>query len=245
MLKKLRRSERGVTLVELIITVAVISAVGVIVTGTAMVLFNNTDFQLDLERVEQETRPVLRELIIGLREANDPNDTTSVHPVAELDWDHLAFYSDVPPLNCDPNADPGPDTVLCTEDDENVRIIPDLVLYELVNPRLVNGDQTWDLQRTVVQPDDVGAATLTYTPASGTPRIILENVIADDGTGAWGPLFAGVDWTGGVRTVIDSCSGSNCDFTLVQIRLHADPDTDQENPRVFEIFEEVRLRNAG
>lgn len=244
MLRRFFSNDRGVTLVELVITVAVVAAVGVIVTGTAMVLFNNTDFQLDLEQVEQETRPVLRELIIALREANDPNGAVSDHPVIDLDWDHLTFYSDVPPLNCDPNADPGPDGTLCTEDDENVRIIPDLVTYELVNPRVVNGDQIWDLQRTVVQPDDLGAATLTFTPGSGTPRIILENVIADDGTGAWGPLFAGIEWVGGVRTVIDSCSGSGCDLNLVQIRLHADPDTDQENPRVFEIFEEVRLRNA-
>ena len=245
MLRDLLRNDRGVTLVELIITIAVVSVVGVIVSATAVVLFNNADFQLDLESVEQDTRPVLRELIIALREANDPNGAVNEFPVIDLDWDHITFYSDVPPSNCDPNADPGPDTVICTEDDVNPRIIPDLVDYRLVNMRIVNGDQVWDLQRTVVQPDDLSDVVLTYTPATGTPRIILENVIADDGTGAWGPLFAGGDWAGGVRTLIDSCTGINCDFNLVQIQLQVDPDLVADNPRVFELFEEVRLRNAN
>lgn len=244
MLKRLVRDERGITLVELVITMAVVATVGVIVTGTAVVLFNNADFQLDLESVEQDTRPVLREMIIALREADEPNDLASVHPVTDLDWDTVTFFSDVPPANCDPNADPGPDMVVCTEDDISPRIIPDLVTYQLINLQVVNGDQVWDLQQTVVPPDDPAAATLTYTGA-GTSEVILRNVLADDGTGAWGPLFAGIDWTGGVRTVLNSCAGAACDFNLVQIQLQVDPDLVEDNPRVFEIFEEVRLRNAN
>lgn len=230
MLSRLASHDRGVTLVELVITVAVVATVGIIVTSAAMVLFNNADFQLDLEQVEQESRPVLRELIIAIREADDPNDQATVHPVTDLDWDHLTFFSDVPPQNVDP-GNPN-------------RIVPDLVDYRLVNLRVVNGDQVWDLQRTVIPPEDVTAATLTYDPADGTTRIILENVIADDGTGAWGPLFRGVDWTTGVRTVIDDCSGSACDLNLIEIQLQVDPNLVKDNPRVFEIFEEVRLRNA-
>lgn len=224
------RSDRGVTLVELVITIAVVATVGVIVAGTAVVMFNNADFQLDLEEVEQETRPVLRELIIALRESSDPNDVAAVHPVTDLGWDHVTFFSDVPPENVDPG---NPD-----------RIVPDLVDYRLVNMRVVNGDQMWDLQRTVIPPDDPTATILTYTPGSGTPMIILENVLADDGSGAWGPLFTGIEWAAGVRNTIASCSGAACDMNLVQIELQVDPSLVKDNPRVFELFEEVRLRNA-
>ncbi len=222
--------DRGVTITELSVVSLVVAITMAIVLNLFSGFFNNVQVVYDLEDVERVSRPVIRELVIQARQSIARGEDGDLHPVAELAWNKLAFYSDRLPY-----------------DDGGA---PELHTYELINCSKGSEGGVCALQLTVVPADDPGADTWTYTGAASLQRIELENVLADDpSVVSDGALFVGMEWTGDplTETEVGSCkegTGTPCDIEVVQIRLRVDPNLAQENPRVFEIEESVRLRNA-
>ena len=224
------RSDCGVSITELSVVSLIVGLVMAVVMGLFSGFFGNIQVIYDLEDVERQSRPVIRELVIQARQSIARGDAGDLHPVAELAWDTLSFYSDRLPY-----------------DDGGA---PELHTYELID--CSNGDEggVCDLQLTVVPPDDPAAEVWTYTGAPSIVRVELENVLADDpSVVAGGALFEGIEWAGdpASQVVVASCeesTGSDCDFQLVEIHLRVDPNPAKENPRIFEIEESVRLRNA-
>ena len=230
---RLHSGDDGISLSELLVVSLVVSITSAIIFGALSTMFSNVGYQFSLGEAEQQTRPVLRELIVRLRQSDKVGTSNSLHPVGEIDWDTLVFYADSPPTAVWPD-----------------RPVLDEYRYELVNCAIVGGEQVCDLQLTITPPDDPDPAVTpkVYT-GPGNSNIVLTQVLADD-YGARGPLFKGIDWippvpgADPVRTEIASCAGPSCTFPLVEIDLSVDPSLVTENPRIFEIHEEVRLRNG-
>lgn len=230
---RLRDEEQGISLSELLIVSLVVGITSAILFGALSSMFTNVGYQFALSETEQETRPVIREMIVRLRQSDKTGPSNTLHPIGEVDWDTLVFYSDSPPSSTWPALP-----------------VLDEYRYELINCAVAGGEQVCDLQLTITPPDDPDPAVTpkTYTGA-GFSTIELTEVLADN-YGARGPLFKGVDWVppvpgaDPVRTEIATCLGAACSFPLVEIDLAVDPSLVTENPRIFEIHEEVRLRNG-
>ena len=225
MFARLHLDQRGLTLTELSVTVMVM---GIALASLATLLngfFGNVQTQLSLSDAEREVRPVIREMVVEVRQAVPPSEAATALPVLEMDWDKLVFFSDRLPLDG----------------------IPEKHTYELINCTNDPNGGTCDLERTVVSAD-TSSVPPDFTFDDNTinrQEIVLTSVLADPDI-AIGPLFHGVEWVGtpATRTTVTACSaGTPCSFPLVVIDLRVDPSI-KENPGDYEIHEEVRLRNA-
>lgn len=219
----LHRDQRGLTLTEMSVTVMVMGIALASLSSLMLGFFGDVQTQLALSDAEREVRPVIREMVVEVRQAVPPSEAATAVPVLEMAWNKLVFYSDRLPLDG----------------------IPEQHTYLLVN--CSNGDAnggTCDLERTVVNADP-SSVPPTFTFGSLPPErqeILLTSVLADPSE----PLFHGVEWTGTppTRSTVASCdAASRCRFPLVVIDLRVDPSI-RENPGDYEIHEEVRLRNA-
>jgi prepilin-type N-terminal cleavage/methylation domain-containing protein len=224
-LASLHRDQRGLTLTEMSVTVLVMGIALASLAALLMGFFGNVQTQLSLSDAEREVRPVIREMVVEVRQAVPPSEDATAVPVLEMEWDKLVFYSDRLPLDG----------------------IPERHTYELINCSNGNNGGSCDLQRTVISAD-VSSVPPEFTFADNTlnrQEIVLTSVLADPYL-TTGPLFHGVEWTGSpsARTTVASCSAAvRCSFPLVVIDLRVDPSI-KENPGDYEIHEEVRLRNA-
>lgn len=221
----LHRDERGLTLTELGVTVMVMGIALAALSAMLLGFFNDVEIQLSLSDAERDTRPVIRELVVELRQSVPPTEAGTALPLAELDWDKVVFYSDRLPLDGTPEKH----------------------IYELINCSDGTDGGTCDLQRTVITADtDSVPPSFKYDNNTiDRQDIVLSRVLADPYLGT-GPLFRGVEWAGSpaVRTEVASCdAASRCTFSLVVVDLRVDPSI-KDNPGVYEIHEEVRLRNA-
>lgn len=202
------------------------------------------DWQIQsaLSAVERDTRPMVRDMLIEIRQSTAPSDSAGSNPVGEVAWDKLVFYSDR----------------LGDAFDS-----PEKHEYQLVNCTNGAAGGICELQLSIWEPDNpADASNWTYT---GTPsvEIVAANVLSepptdDDGnTSVWlasevdDSLFHLVAWdTSGATTtevIIGACNDSGstpCQANLVVIRLRIDPTTVKDNPAIYELQEEVRLRNA-
>jgi hypothetical protein len=135
-----------------------------------------------------------------------------------LTWDHIQFASDREPV------------------DGN----PELYDYQLVN--CAGG--ACELQKKITQPTANTSPNYTFT-GTVTTETVLKNVIASSTTSnGVGPLFTGR--TPPSTTPVASCSNAAtaCAFTIAVIDLRVDPALTLSSPRMFELHEEVRFRNA-
>jgi prepilin-type N-terminal cleavage/methylation domain-containing protein len=221
----LHRDQRGLTLTEMSVTVMVMGIALAAFSSLLLGFFGNVGTQLALSNAEREVRPVIREMVVEIRQAVPPSEAATALPVLEMAWNKLTFYSDRLPLDG----------------------VPEKHSYELVNCSNGNNGGECDLQRTVIKAD-VSSVPPAFTYANNTlerQEIVLVSVLADPYlTG--GPLFSGVEWVGtpSTRTTVASCDAvTRCRFPLVVIDLRVDPSV-KENPGDYEIHEEVRLRNA-
>ncbi|MFQ5968758.1 MAG: Tfp pilus assembly protein FimT/FimU, partial [Acidimicrobiia bacterium] len=133
-MRPLLKDDQGVSIAELTIVSFIVALTMAIVMGLFGGLFGNIQVTYNLEDVERETRPVIREMIIHARQSIPRGDSGDLHPVAELDWDKLSFYSDRLPY-----------------DDGGA---PELHTYELVSCSGGSAGGVCDLQLTVIPPDD-------------------------------------------------------------------------------------------
>jgi prepilin-type N-terminal cleavage/methylation domain-containing protein len=224
-LNSLHRDQRGLTLTEMTVTVMVMGIALASLSALLLGFFDDVQTQLALSDAEREVRPVIREMVVEVRQAVPPSEAATAVPVLEMAWNKLVFYSDRLPLDS----------------------VPEKHTYELINCTNGNNGGMCDLQRTVVTAD-VSSVPPVFTYANNTverQEIVLTSVLADPYL-TTGPLFHGVVWTGNpaVRTTVSVCDGVvRCDFPLVIIDLRIDPSV-KENPGDYEIHEEVRLRNA-
>ncbi len=225
LLRSLHRDQRGLTLTEMTVTVMVMGIALASLSALLAGFFNNVGTQLALSDAEREVRPIIREMVVEVRQAVPPSEAATALPVLEMAWNKLVFFSDRLPLDG----------------------IPEKHTYELVNCTNGNNGGTCDLQRTVVLADG-SSVPPTFTYSNNTverQEIILTSVLADPYLTS-GPLYHGVVWSGSpaVRTTVAACDAvSRCVFPLVVIDLRVDPSV-RENPGDYEIHEEVRLRNA-
>ena len=224
-LARLHRDERGLTLTELSVTVMVMGIALAALSSLLLGFFGNVETQLALSDAERDVRPVIREMVVEIRQAVPPSEAANALPVLEMAWNKLTLYSDRLPLDG----------------------VPEKHSYELINCSDGANGGTCDLQRTVIKAD-VSSVPPTFTFADNTldrQEIVLTSVLADPYL-TEGPLFHGVKWVGtpSARTTIASCDAvTRCRFPLVVIDLRVDPSV-KENPGNYEIHEEVRLRNA-
>lgn len=221
----LHRDQRGLTLSEMTVTVMVMAIALGAFASLLLGFFDNVGVQLALSDAEREVRPVIREMVVEVRQAVPPSEAATAQPVLEMAWNKLVFHSDRLPLDG----------------------VPEKHIYELVNCTNGSDGGICDLQRTVVEAD-VSSVPPTFTYVDNTverQEIVLTSVLADPYL-TTGPLFHGVAWVGSpaARTTVASCDPiSRCMFPLVIIDLRVDPSVN-ENPGNYEVHEEVRLRNA-
>lgn len=101
MLSRLR-DERGFSLVELVVAVGVF---GMFLASAYAIIFGfmkDVDHTGRLAETIRETRPVMRSLVIELRQAVPPSAANGSRPVSLLAWDQVTFFSDRFPIDGDP-----------------------------------------------------------------------------------------------------------------------------------------------
>lgn len=224
MLRKLQREDAGLTLTELLVVSMVTAIVGAILLGMMGSLFNNVGFQFALGDTQAEVRPELRSMIVRIRQARPVGNTAADDPVSALSWDRLVIHVD---------TTPGATTAVEQELEK--------VEYILV-PTIINeGTQLYQLERRTFEATNPTVRPLNYSAIASENVVLLEDVIASVAQ----PLFNGAFFdAAGVKQSVAACAGINCDFSLVELFLQVDPSLTTDNPRIYEIEEEVRLRNG-
>lgn len=151
-LRRIHEDERGTTLMEVFVASVVTTAAMAIGFGVLWGFLRHTHGQMALSESQSESRVVLREMMIHLRESSTPG---TGGPVARLDWDRVVFHADVAPS----------DGVL-----------------ERIEYRLVNcNDGFCDLRIQVTPAVDPTARPLTFDPDDALPpRVLLSGVIASE-----------------------------------------------------------------
>ena len=243
LLRRLFVADEGVTVTELMV-VSLIMAFTMASVGSIMSGFlRDWHIQSALAAVERDSRPIVRDMLIEIRQSVAPLDSPGSHPVSEVAWDRLVFYSD--------RLGDAYDS-------------PEQHIYELINCTGGSAGGLCDMQLTITQPDNpADLANWTYTGTPMRQEIVISNVIAepptddDSNPSVWlaseidDSLFHLVFWdTSGSTTsevLIGECNDAGstlCEANLVVMNLRIDPTTVKENPAIYELHEEVRLRNA-
>lgn len=226
-MRALRIQDRGITVVELSLTTLLLTMVLASFYAAFNGFLRDVGFQTRQAEAQQQTRPVLRDLVTRLRQAEPPDTSASEgQPVGYLRWDTMRFYTDLSPLDGKPEQ----------------------VTYEAIN---CDAEDSCELQFTIRVPTNDGP-DFTYPVAPTSQRILLPRIHASD---AGEQLFSAAQYIGepSVRTDVTECDREGelvdvpdgpCEFQLVVVDLRVDPSS-LPNPRVFEVHEEVRIRNAG
>ncbi|MEM9033513.1 MAG: hypothetical protein AAGA99_00210 [Actinomycetota bacterium] len=212
--------DRGTTLVEVIVA----STIGALaLAATYTVFWGFTDdvaVATDLASAQRETRPVISAMVIELRQATPPNAAAGGNPVVALSTTSASFVTD----RWDATG-------------------PELVTYQLESCSA----GLCDLRQTVIAADTT-AVEPEWTHDDAT--LVLDRIVARDvvdPASSGDALFAGVNYVAGAAVETASCdvsTGTACDFALVAVDLKIDPNGLRDNPRVYEVYEEVRMRNA-
>jgi type II secretory pathway pseudopilin PulG len=212
------RGEIGMTAIELVVATSVLGLALAAFYTSFYGFFRDVGVQDQLTTAARSTRPVMRSLVIELRQAVTATDDTNDPVVTEMAWDRITFHSD--------------------RDTRTPNLGPEKYSYQLINC----SNNACQLRQQVTAPDSGSGPNYTYT---GTPvtEIVLTNVVASASSsgGQPGPLFSARTPPTGTTS---SCSSTTCDFPIVVIDLRMDPNLTQQAPRMFELHEEVRLRNA-
>lgn len=141
-------------------------------------------------------------------------------------------------------------------DVNNGNEVQELAWDEIQFLSYLNGGADLQLHRYWLQGDcsagcDLMKAVYARVPASDPPAyqatplftsLEISGILASTGS----PAFVGQIWAGATLVDIASCDesgGSPCDFSLVEINLHADP-TEFGAVAEVQITEQVRIRNA-
>lgn len=152
-LTRLRDEEDGTTLMEALVAALVTAATLAIAFGVIWGFLRHTHGQIALSEVESDSRVVLREMLIHMREATSPGGPAG--PVAEIAWDRVTVYADVAPSDG----------------------VADRVEYALINC-----DGTFcELEMTVTPPVDPAATVLSYDNDDSVSETVLSGVIATVG----------------------------------------------------------------
>lgn len=217
------RSEDGFTMVEMIVATALLSAVMAMAMGVLASFMRSVEVQGSLLATERAVRPELDDLIRQVRQSEPQTAQPTDHPVTELAWNRLVITSERFPFDG----------------------APERSTYELINCVSRPNGNTCDLRRTTLSPDAGSAPNYTYSPGvDSRQRIVMERVVAS----AARPLFRGTRWTGSppARTNVSTCSDATalCAFTLLTLDLRVDPREQATDLRLYEVREEVRLRNV-
>lgn len=86
---------------------------------------------------------------------------------------------------------------------------------------------------------DAPAAPWTFSGTPNTRLIVPDLLIGGE------PLFTGAEWSSGAEVVTTGCDTSvPCEFSLVEIIMRADPDTNITAEEPLRVRHNVRLRNA-
>jgi Tfp pilus assembly protein PilV len=215
MLRRILTDEQGMTLTEVMVAGILTS---IVVTAFYSLFYGFTrNLTLEEQRATalQEIRPVVSELIVELRQAQDIDNDGAILTALNAAWSNagLVFYSDR-------RSEEGPERYV----------------YK------VNGcsGDVCDFVREVTLADAGTGPTWTYTGPT-TTHVLLDNLLKDGSE----PLFRGVSWAAGVEQYTTFCgAGIPCDFPLVRIRIRVDPDPDSTTIPAVQIQEDVRLRNS-
>jgi len=224
------------------ITTLIIGFVMATVGGLMSGVLRDWGIQEAMAAVQEESRPVVREMLIQIRQSTSRLSALGNNPVSEMSWDKLVFYSDRIGDDNDAPEKHVYELIDCTNGVNGGLCAVQLSIYEPTNP---TASENWNYAAT---PDRVTR--------------LLENVIAEppvnDSNPEWTEaevaesLFYMVRWDPGAggspeRTIAASCddSGSSpCDGNLVVISLAINPSLVRDYLATFELYEEVRLRNA-
>ncbi len=210
------RQGHGFTTIELMVAVAILGLfVGAFYSAWDG-FFKDVSFQEKLARAERETRPVIRSLVIELRQALPASEAANATAVTALSWNGITFTTD--------------------RDGDGA---PERYQYALTSC----GGEGCSLTRTITTPVAGSGPNYTYT-GTGTTITVLRNVVAD-ATGR--PLFSAKSVSAaGAFSSVTSCNGTSvaCSFPLVVIDLRLDVSGAADTPRLFEVQEQVRFRNA-
>ena len=216
-----RRGDEGTSLVEVVVA----STVGAIALAAVYSLMwgftDDVSLATDLADAQRDTRPVIQAIVIELRQATPGSASAAGDPVETLTGTSVTFHTD--------RWDP---------------VGPERVTYTLES--CASG--LCELRRTVLSADTSSSAPdWTYDDGDVVLDFVVAEGVVDPATSG-APLFAGVEYVSGspvLTTTCDAPGGTACDFPLVAVDLKIDPNGLRDNPRVYEIYEEVRMRNAS
>ena len=216
-----RHGDEGTSLVEVVVA----STVGAIALAAVYSLMwgftDDVSVATDLANAQRDTRPVIQSIVIELRQATPASASAAGDPVETVSNTSITFHTD----RWDPTG-------------------PERITYALESC----GAGLCDLRRTVLSADTSSSAPdWTYDDGDVVRDEIVAEGVVDPATSG-DPLFAGVEYVSGspvVTTACDAPGGTACDFPLVAVDLKIDPNGLRDNPRVYEIYEEVRMRNAS
>ncbi len=216
-----RRGDEGTSLVEVVVA----STIGALALATVYsVMWGFTDdvsLATDLADAQRDTRPVMQALVIELRQATPASASAAGDPVETVSDTSIVFHSD----RWDPNG-------------------PERITYSLES--CASG--LCDLRRTVLSADTSSVSPdWTYDDGDVVTDLVVADGVVDPAISG-DALFAGVEYVSGSPVVTSTCDapgGTACDFPLVAVDLKIDPNGLRDNPRVYEIYEEVRMRNAS
>ncbi len=200
LIRRIHADERGTTLMEAFVASVVTTAALAIAFGIIWGFLRHTQGQIALSEAESDSRVVLREMLIHLREASDPG---SGDLVVDLDWDGMTVFADVAPSDG----------------------VPDRIRYDLVN---CDG-QFCDLRLVVTPPVDPAAAVLSYDDDDALPaRTLLEGVVASDAEPLFEGVDW--DSASSTRTTVDTCTSCDVgaitiDLRVQPLRTRANPGT--------------------
>ncbi len=235
-------SDSGISVPELMISTLIIGFVMAIVGSLMSGVLRDWGVQESLAAVQEESRPVVRDMLIQIRQSTSSLSALGNNPVSEMSWDTLVFYSDRIGDDNDAPEKHVYELVDCTNGTNGGQCSLQLSIYNPTNPTAL---ENWDYGAT---PDRVD--------------MLLENVIAEppvnDSNPAWTEtevaesLFYMIRWEPGssgnpervVSAACDDLGSSPCDGNLVVISLAINPSNAREYLSTFELYEEVRLRNA-
>ncbi|MEO1063280.1 MAG: hypothetical protein AAFZ07_17840 [Actinomycetota bacterium] len=220
-LRSRRRDDAGTSLVEVVVA-ATIGALALAAVYSVMWGFtDDVAVATDLANAQRDTRPVMQEIVIELRQAMPASSSAGGDPVEVLSTTSITFHSD----RWDATG-------------------PERITYTLES--CASG--LCDLRRTVLSADTSSVSPdWTYDDGDVVVDFVVAEGVVDPATSGEA-LFAGVEYVSGSPVVTSTCDapgGTACDFPLVAVDLKIDPNGLRDNPRVYEIYEEVRMRNAS
>ncbi len=216
MIGRLRRDDRGFTLVELSLAMLMGALISGVMVGVIFSLSQNAADSGRTAELQSTVRSLVAEIVVEIRQARPA--TANGDAIESLDADTLVFYTDRAEFD-------GPERVVYERKDCSGGFCE---LWVSRYAATAGSDPNW---------------TFGDTPFEES---FLLGLVRNDTPLFRGVEWAGTPKTETFVSSCDGTPGQPCDFPLVYMQVRANPaNTSTGADQVFEVVEEVRIRSAS